>query len=95
MNQHVISLHIVPRASRDEVVGRHGESVKVRLRAPPVDGKANRALLDFLKKKLDLPAGQLELVGGATAREKRVLVRGLSRLETERRLGLPFLKNHK
>lgn len=89
MKQYVISMHIVPRAARDEVAGWHGQSVKVRLRAPPVDGKANRALLGFLKKKLALPAGRLELVGGGAAREKRVLVRGLTRAEVESRLGLP------
>ncbi|MGI6088109.1 MAG: DUF167 domain-containing protein [Kiritimatiellia bacterium] len=86
--QHTLELHIVPRAGRTEICGRHGSAVKIRLHAPPVDGKANRALLEFLGQTLDMPISRLTLVSGAAGRRKRVRVDGLSEAEVYRRLGL-------
>ncbi len=88
-DQHLLELHIVPRASRTEIQGWHGGAVKIRLQAPPVDGKANRVLLEFLGQALNLPAARLTLVSGAAGRRKRVRVAGLSGAEVQRRLGLP------
>ncbi len=85
----MLELHIVPRASRTEIQGWHGAAVKIRLQAPPVDGKANRALLEFLGNALHLPVSRLSLAGGAAGRRKRVRVAGLSGAEVQRRLGLP------
>ena len=72
----VVSLHIQPRASRNEIVGVQGESLKVRLTAPPVDGAANKMCLAFLAQCLDLPKSSLEIVAGATGRSKQVFVPG-------------------
>ena len=70
----VLSLHIQPRASREGVVGLHGEALKVALKAPPVDGAANEALIRFLSKKLGAPKSACELVSGQSSRAKRVRV---------------------
>lgn len=86
--QHTLELHIVPRAGRTEISGWYGAALKIRLHAPPVDGKANRALLEFLGQALNIPASSLTLVSGATGRRKRVRVEGLSEAEVYRRLGL-------
>lgn len=73
-----LTLHIQPRASRTEFAGLHGDALKVRLAAPPVDGAANDALLRFLAERLGVPRSALALVGGATSRRKVVEVTGLS-----------------
>ena len=88
-NYFILDVHIVPRASRTEIRGWHGAAVKIRLQAPPVDGKANRALLEFLGQALNLPAGRLSLVSGETSRQKRVRVEGLDGPTIRQRLGLP------
>ena len=72
----ILRLRVVPRASRNEVGEILGDSLKVRLTAPPVEGKANRALLKFLGKHLGLPSSRLELLSGQGSRSKRVLVTG-------------------
>jgi uncharacterized protein len=73
----VLLLHIQPGAKRTEVAGEHGEALKVRLGAPPVDGKANDCLIAFLAEHLGLPKSRVILEAGATSRAKRVRVVGV------------------
>ena len=75
----LLSIHATPRASRSEVQGLHGDALKIRLQAPPVDGKANDALIGFLAQTLRVPVREVELVSGQTGRQKRVAVRGVSK----------------
>ena len=84
----VISIHLSPRASRDAVDGLHGDALKVKIKAPPVDGKANAYLLVFLAKTLGVPTSSVSLERGETSREKTVMVRGVSEPEIKVRLGL-------
>ena len=70
----VLSLHVQPGAARTEVAGTHGDALKVRLAAPPVDGKANAALLRFLAAAFGVPLRQVTLVRGETSRQKVVRV---------------------
>lgn len=84
----MLQVHAVPRAARNAIHGLHGEALKIRLRAPPVSGRANRALLDFLSELLKIPASQLTLVSGASGRHKRVLISALTAGEIRARLGL-------
>ncbi len=72
----LLSLHIQPNARQTEFCGLHGEALKVRLAAPPVDGKANAALLAFLAVFCGLPKGAIVLVSGASSRAKRVRIVG-------------------
>lgn len=73
----VLSLHIQPGAKRTETAGLHGEALKIRLAAPPVDGKANDALIAFLAKTLGVPKACVDLVAGQSSRAKRVRVAGV------------------
>lgn len=70
----VLYCHIQPRASRDEFSGLHGERLKVRLKAPPVDGKANAHLLGFLAKAFGVPRNRVSLLQGETSRAKTILI---------------------
>lgn len=72
---------VQPRAARNQVVGVHGEALKISLTAPPVDGAANRLCRDFLAKTLKLPKGRIEVVGGLKSRRKTVHVKDLSGTE--------------
>lgn len=74
----VLMLHIQPGAKRTEVAGIHGEALKVRLGAPPVDGKANDCLTTFLAERLGLPKSRVVLEAGASSRSKRVRIVGIT-----------------
>jgi uncharacterized protein (TIGR00251 family) len=70
-------LHIQPGAKKSGIVGLHGEALKIRLAAPPVDGKANAALLACLARLLDVPKNAVSLKSGQTSRQKVVRVEGV------------------
>jgi len=72
----LVRVHVQPRAARTEVVGRHGDAIRIRLKAPPVDGAANEELLRFLAERLDLPRSAVTLARGATGRTKTVAIGG-------------------
>ena len=72
----ILTLHIQPGAKKTEITGLHGEALKIRLAAPPVDGKANAALIAFLAKACGFSKSAVELVSGDTCRAKRVRVTG-------------------
>jgi uncharacterized protein len=78
-----LALHVVPRAARTEVVGRHGDAVKIRLAAPPVDGAANEELVRFLAERLGVARGAVTIKAGASGRRKSVAIAGVT---TERAL---------
>ncbi|KXW59005.1 DUF167 domain-containing protein [Ferrovum myxofaciens] len=77
----VLTLHIQPGASRTEVVGKHGDALKIRLAAPPVDGRANQVLLRFLAEQFQLSLDAVELRSGLTGRHKRVALYGLGMVD--------------
>jgi hypothetical protein len=69
-----LSLHVQPGARRSRLVGEHGDRLKVAVSAPATDGRANTALLALLAERLALPRSALQLVAGASSREKRVRI---------------------
>lgn len=71
------NVKVIPRAKRNEIAGAEGDAVKVRLNAPPVQGRANEALLKYLAGGLQVPRAQIEIVRGETSRHKVVRVRGV------------------
>jgi len=73
----VLNLRIVPRAAKNAIQGELGDALKIRLCAPPVDGAANAALIEFLADAFSLPRARVQLLAGATSRNKRVLLAGL------------------
>ena len=83
----ILTLHIQPGAKKTEVVGLHGEALKIRLAAPPVDGKANAALLAFVAERLGVRKSDVELVSGETSRAKRVRVCGVDAVKVRQLCG--------
>jgi len=71
-----LTLHIQPGAKKSEFAGRHGDALKIRLAAPPVDGKANDALVKFVAEALAIPKAAVNLKSGQTSRRKVLEVRG-------------------
>ncbi len=72
------AVKVVPRANKSEIAGFEGDAVKVRVKAPPVEGKANEALVKFLADALDVAKSQVEIVSGHASRRKVVRIRGVS-----------------
>ena len=81
-----IHVRVQPRASRTEIAGLHGDAVRIRLAAPPIDGAANDALLRFLAEALDVRRATIELVAGQTSRAKTILFHNLTPEEVANRL---------
>lgn len=71
------SVRVQPRASRTEIVGVHGEALKVRVHAPPVDGAANDAVVTMLAERLQVARSQVQVISGHTSRTKVVEVSGV------------------
>lgn len=74
----VIALHLQPGAKRSAICGMFGDALKIAIQAPPVDGKANSALREFLAERLKLPTAAVTLVSGASGRDKRVRADGIT-----------------
>lgn len=83
-----LRLRIQPRASRTEAVGLHGDSIRIRLSAPPVDGAANAELIRFLAVTLGVPVRSVEITAGHAGRQKTVLVRGVDAAAAAAGLGI-------
>ncbi len=78
-----LTLHIQPGAKKTEFAGLHGDALKIRLAAPPVDGKANEALLKFIADKLGMAKTGVTLKSGSTSRRKVLEVKGVDRIAIE------------
>jgi len=72
----LLDVRVQPRASATAIAGLHGERLKVRLQAPPVDGKANAALIEFVATSFGLPRAQVVIEHGLVGRDKRLRLRG-------------------
>jgi len=84
-----LKLRIVPNAKRDEVVGEHGDAVKIKVAAPAVDGKANEALLEFVAEKLCIHRRDITLIAGEKSRDKAIEIANLDAVKARARLLLP------
>ena len=84
-----LSVKAVPNASRDAVIGWIGDALKVKVRAPALDGRANESLRELVAGELGLPIGAVEIVRGAKSRLKVLEVRGLTPAEVRARLDAP------
>lgn len=76
-----IEIKAQPRSSRNQIAGEQDGVLKVKLTAPPVEGEANQALIDFLARSLKLPRKNIVLLRGETARNKLIEIKGISREE--------------
>lgn len=79
-----LSVHVQPGARQTSFAGLHGNALKIRLAAPPVDGKANACLQAFLADFLDLPKSAIELISGQASRQKVLRIRGAGASATAR-----------
>jgi len=66
----ILTLYVQPGATRTEIAGTHGEALKIRIKAPPVEGKANAALVRYLAGAFGVPTRQVMLVRGESSRQK-------------------------
>lgn len=73
----VLNLHVQPGAKRSEVVGEHGAALKIRVASPPIDGRANEALIAFLAERLGVAKASCTLLAGESSRKKRIAVAGV------------------
>ena len=83
-----IVFHVQPRAKKTELVGWHGDAIKVRLKAPPVDGAANEELVRFVTERLGVPRSAVRIVSGRTSRRKRLSLEATSKPQVLQALGL-------
>jgi uncharacterized protein (TIGR00251 family) len=81
-----LTLHIQPGAKKTEVAGLYGDALKIRLAAPPVDGKANAALIEFVADLLDVAKSAVSLKSGQTSRRKVLEVIAVSADDVQRKL---------
>lgn len=85
----LLDCHLQPGARSIGFAGQHGERLKIRISAPPVDGKANEMLLAFLAKEFDVGRRQVSLLSGQQNRQKRVLIEAPGRLPEELGIARP------
>lgn len=83
-----LPVYIQPNASKSEIIGPHNGALKIKIHAPPVDGKANKALIEFLSKVLNIPKKQVVLLKGESGRNKSVEITGLSLDVIKQKLGI-------
>jgi hypothetical protein len=76
-----VALHVIPRANRNEAVGLHGRSLKIRVMSPPVDNAANRAVIEYFASRLRIPKSTMRILSGQKSRAKTLRIEGLSRAE--------------
>jgi uncharacterized protein (TIGR00251 family) len=82
----ILRVHVVPNAKSDSVVAMHGGAVKIKLRAPAVEGKTNAALVRFLAEQMKLPLYAIVLKRGEKSRDKVIQIHGLSEEDVRNRL---------
>ena len=87
MTHIALDIHVIPRARRTEVAGERDGALLVRLAAPPVDGAANDALIEFLATALGLPRRAIHIVSGEHSRRKRVTIAGMTAEQVRAILG--------
>ncbi|HKN17561.1 MAG TPA: DUF167 domain-containing protein [Candidatus Sulfotelmatobacter sp.] len=82
------AVKVHPRAKKNAISGELGDALKLSLTAPPIDGKANRACVEFLAKFLKVPRSSITIASGQTDRNKVIRVAGLSVEEVRKRIGM-------
>lgn len=82
----IIQVKVLPRSSQNRIVGKEEGIFKVKLTAPPVDGKANKALIAFLAKRLGVARQDIEIISGERSRKKSIRISGITFSDVERLL---------
>ena len=71
----ILKVFVQPRSAKNMIAGQHGDALKIKLTAPPVDGAANKMCIQYLSKFLKIPKSAIEIISGHTSRTKRLLLR--------------------
>lgn len=87
MEKTFLKIRVNPRSSRNQITGWRDDVLQIKLTAPPVEGVANKAVLEFLAEQLGIKKSQIAIVSGATSREKTIEITGLSDSEIRHRIG--------
>jgi uncharacterized protein (TIGR00251 family) len=82
----VIKIKVQPRASKSRIVGVLGDALKVTLTAPPVDGAANAACIEFFSRLMDLPKNRIEIISGQTGRTKLLKIFGIKSADLKEKI---------
>ncbi len=82
----IVSIRVIPRSPASAITGLRGSAILVRLKAPPVEGAANEALIAFLSRTFGRPRRDISVVGGERSRDKRVAIERLSEVDFAARL---------
>ena len=78
-----LSIHVQPKASRTRIAGLHGDALKLCITSPPVDGKANAAVIQFIAKLFKIPRAAVTLANGEASRDKRLILAGVTMAQAE------------
>jgi len=82
-----LAVRVIPRSSRNEIAEIMNDgTIKIRLTAPPVEGKANQALVEFLSEVLEVPRTKIDIVAGANSREKLISILDLDAATVQERI---------
>ncbi len=73
-----ISLHVLPNAPKSQIIGEHNGALKIKIKAPPVDGKANEAIVEFFSRLLKVSKSSIEILKGDKSKAKKILIHGLT-----------------
>jgi uncharacterized protein (TIGR00251 family) len=79
-----VKIKVEPRSSRAGVVGPYGDALKVKLTSPPVEGRANRELIEVLAKEFDIPKKDIEIISGQSSKNKVVRLHNVKSIEREK-----------
>lgn len=82
----LLALHVQPKSSKNRISGLHGEDLKLNITAPPVDGKANKAIIHFLADFFKLPKSAVIVKSGLQGRKKRILLTGITQLQARQKI---------
>jgi uncharacterized protein (TIGR00251 family) len=82
----VLRVKLLPKSSRNQIVGQEGDHIKVKVTSPPIEGRANKALIDLLAKNLAVPKSHIEIISGKSSRLKSIRIDGLTLEEITRKL---------
>ena len=81
--QTTLDIRVLPRSSRNEIVGKQDDIYRIKLTAPAIEGKANKALISLLTKRLGLPKAKIQIISGERSRTKSIRIQGLPSDEVE------------
>ena len=85
-DQTIIKVKLIPRSSRNQIIGKDGDVFKVKVTSPPVEGLANKALIELFAKRIGVPKGSIDIISGKSSRRKSLRIDDLSLKEVTERL---------